>query len=138
MKRWRGRTKLAAAACVLTLAAYAASGAFTVICSAFGWGVGIGSGFVFVCKTSMHGCELLGPGNHLPYFTFFPSINWKYFFEVAIPLWIPLAFFAAIAWRLRRGDGLIHIPGVCPSCSYDLTGIAGPCPECGAVPSGVS
>jgi hypothetical protein len=132
MKRWRRRTMVAAAACVLTLAAYVASGAFTVICGAFGWGVGLGSGVVAVFQTSVRGCSLFGPLNHLPYFTFLPWVGWKYFFDLTIPLWIPLTLFAAVAWRLRIGDRRIRIPGVCQSCNYDLTGITGACPECGA------
>src|SRR5258706_15768265 len=50
---------------------------------------------------------------------------------LAVPLWVPLVLVAAptaCAWhRCRR-----HAPGHCPTCGYDLVGIAaGVCPECG-------
>ena len=54
-----------------------------------------------------------------------------------VPLWMPGPVFAtisSIAWRLdcrdrRRGH-------LCPSCGYDLAGLAPsrPCPECGKMP----
>ena len=54
----------------------------------------------------------------------------------SIPLWpfeaafFPLAF--AAAWLFWK-DMRYHIPGLCPKCGYDMTGLAdGPCPECGA------
>lgn len=58
------------------------------------------------------------------------------FWAILIPLWIPAggasivlgsAFFISRRERIRVQDG--H----CPSCGYDLTGITGPCPECGAM-----
>ncbi|MBK9187793.1 MAG: hypothetical protein IPM33_02455 [Phycisphaerales bacterium] len=49
-----------------------------------------------------------------------------------IPLWWPGVFFLLLTlacwWRLRR----LARPGCCPSCRYDLKGLASRvCPECG-------
>jgi len=49
-----------------------------------------------------------------------------------VPLWWPGVFFLLLGllcwWRLSR----LARPGCCPSCRYDLKGLAVPvCPECG-------
>ena len=48
-----------------------------------------------------------------------------------IPIWWLIFLFASMAailfWRARRQP-----PGYCLKCGYDLAGITGPCPECGA------
>jgi len=56
------------------------------------------------------------------------------FFDVFVPLWIPgaaAAILLAPTWfaahRERRRCQLHS----CTTCRYDLTGITGPCPECG-------
>ncbi|MFG0284682.1 MAG: hypothetical protein ACF8R7_09700 [Phycisphaerales bacterium JB039] len=48
-------------------------------------------------------------------------------FHLYLPLWIPAAVFgiSALALRKRRE------PFACRKCGYDLSGHAGPCPECG-------
>jgi hypothetical protein len=53
-----------------------------------------------------------------------------------IPLWsvaaTALVGALAISWRMRPSKGKPIKLGLCPSCSYDLTGnISGVCPECG-------
>ena len=52
-----------------------------------------------------------------------------------VPLWIP-ATGAGLAlgavWLAGRRAATRASHGLCPSCGYDLTGITGPCPECGA------
>lgn len=51
-----------------------------------------------------------------------------------LPLWVCVALGAIVwgsafpAWRRAR---LAAKAGVCRACRYDLTGIAGACPECG-------
>jgi hypothetical protein len=59
------------------------------------------------------------------------------------PLWAGLAinttFYAAIWWLLLALPRLIRRTlrtrrGLCPSCAYDMRGLANaPCPECGCV-----
>lgn len=49
---------------------------------------------------------------------------------VAIPLWaIAVPFVLGAVWFFWRGRR--PLPGHCRKCGYDLTGITGPCPECG-------
>lgn len=63
-----------------------------------------------------------------------PTVAMTYPLRVSfIPLWWPGVFFLLLAllcwWRLRR----LARPGCCPSCRYDLKGLAVPvCPECGS------
>ncbi|HZW06481.1 MAG TPA: hypothetical protein VFF65_05105 [Phycisphaerales bacterium] len=59
------------------------------------------------------------------------GVNWGF----TVPLWmpataaaLPLAACWTIAYRRRRAW---RTAGLCPVCAYDLTGITGPCPECG-------
>jgi hypothetical protein len=53
---------------------------------------------------------------------------------IHLPLWIPASAAAIVLVPL----GLVEMTtrrrlreGACRSCAYDLTGITGPCPECG-------
>jgi hypothetical protein len=59
------------------------------------------------------------------YWTLFGTVK-----SVFVPLWVPLLTVAlptAYAWhRCRRRPA-----GHCPTCGYDLAGIAAVCPECG-------
>lgn len=66
---------------------------------------------------------------------FLPAIRWRPpIYELAVPLWIPLALVGAWTWtgwrRSRRFTAT-----QCQSCGYDLRGSAEPgttaCPECG-------
>jgi hypothetical protein len=54
---------------------------------------------------------------------------------VAVPLWAPVLAALAVAglcFSLSRRP----IPGLCPRCGYDRSGVpAGVCPECGAAPA---
>lgn len=62
--------------------------------------------------------------------------HWQ-FWHVSVSLWflsLLLAVPAALLWLIR----LRHYPsGRCPTCQYDLTGLAAdvPCPECGYTPN---
>jgi hypothetical protein len=56
-------------------------------------------------------------------------------FYIRLPFWMPAATAAvvlAFAWLMGRSDTRRHRAGLCPSCSYDLIGLTGPCPECGS------
>ncbi len=51
-----------------------------------------------------------------------------------LPLWVPAAASGALLvgfWRARVRQRRRAMVGRCPRCAYDLTGITGPCPECG-------
>jgi hypothetical protein len=51
--------------------------------------------------------------------------------HIFVPLWIPLAASCGVLVTARLVS--CGVPaGICPSCSYDLSGITGPCPECGS------
>jgi len=53
---------------------------------------------------------------------------------VYIPLWMPLLASGLALWStflIGRTARLRTVRGLCPTCRYDLTGITGPCPECG-------
>gem|GEM_PF-7012270 len=53
------------------------------------------------------------------------------YFQLSIPLWIPIVAFAALAFYLRPPRPK---PGACRACGYDLRGnTSGRCPECGGV-----
>jgi len=60
--------------------------------------------------------------------------------DFQIPIWAFVAFGAAVwgaafpAWRRARRAAQAARSGVCRACRYDLTGIAGACPECGTLP----
>jgi len=58
----------------------------------------------------------------------------KLLWGVVLPLWIPATFACALLYCLRRAEACTReraCVGICPTCGYDLTGITGPCPECG-------
>jgi hypothetical protein len=54
---------------------------------------------------------------------------------ILIPLWLP-ALIAAVAYTATFLAGRLHQRqvrlGGCHTCGYHLTGITGPCPECGS------
>jgi hypothetical protein len=59
------------------------------------------------------------------------------FFGLLVPLWMPAAAAAlvlACTWFVGRSSRRNAGAGLCPTCAYDLTGITGPCPECGHNP----
>lgn len=58
------------------------------------------------------------------------------YYYTKIPLWsigVPLLIAGGVSTMHRRRTALQG--PLCPACGYDLTGIAGPCPECGATPT---
>jgi len=62
----------------------------------------------------------------------FPSgTSW----EVVLPLWIPTAAATSAhvaTYFVSRRSRRWRCAGRCSACGYDLTGITGPCPECGS------
>lgn len=53
---------------------------------------------------------------------------------VIVPLWLPATLAAvSLTWTslVGRHARVQRRRGFCPSCGYDLTGLTGPCPECG-------
>lgn len=51
-----------------------------------------------------------------------------------LPLWVPTLAAALVlvpVWAIRRTARKRFGAGRCGQCAYDLTGITGPCPECG-------
>jgi hypothetical protein len=60
--------------------------------------------------------------------------DWKLWALVA-PLWIPATLagttFCAVSHHRRHERARMRL-GACVACAYDLTGITGPCPECGS------
>ena len=64
------------------------------------------------------------------------QINGSRWILVVVPLWAPLAVFAAwpTLWGVRRSlrSWLRRRASLCTKCAYDLTGnLSGVCPECG-------
>lgn len=56
---------------------------------------------------------------------------------VVLPLWVPVQaslFVLWLAWRVGLERRAAALAGCCAACGYDLTGIDGRCPECGAEP----
>jgi hypothetical protein len=54
--------------------------------------------------------------------------------ELRIPLWFPLALFAALPiarWLVHRRQ---FAAGMCSQCGYDLRATPNRCPECGTIP----
>lgn len=54
---------------------------------------------------------------------------------VVLPLWMPAALSGGLLFALWRAGARARrraLAGCCRSCGYELAGIAGPCPECGA------
>jgi hypothetical protein len=64
---------------------------------------------------------------------FYPSGSSALDTEVVyLPLYLPLLLIAApTAWLIWRGR--VRPPGLCPACGYDRSGLraGAPCPECG-------
>jgi hypothetical protein len=65
-----------------------------------------------------------------------PGVNGA-FWLLVIPLWMPASsagIVLGLGWRRARSVQRRRVRtqlGLCPSCRYDLSGITGPCPECG-------
>ena len=60
---------------------------------------------------------------------------------VVVPLWFPLAVFAAgplWRWRRRRRLDRRRLLRLCPACGYDLRASPERCPECGTAATPVS
>lgn len=56
----------------------------------------------------------------------------------ALPFWIPLMLSSVAlwaVWRIGYERRQLAMAGCCGACGYDLTGIDGMCPECGAGPT---
>jgi hypothetical protein len=96
-------------------------------------------------QASVMGC---GQGPWQPGWRFgeFSGIDWegpswhvasRNNYVIQLPMWIPMAFAgvalvtSAALWRRDCSYNTRARRGRCLSCGYDLSGITGPCPECG-------
>ena len=103
------------------------------------WWIGVGDGCIWGGCPHWMGETMGLPGIRRPWYDslgwwpdFWASERW---WAGRLPLWMPatgslLVLSAGLltCWRERAWTR----QGRCPSCAYDLTGITGPCPECGA------
>jgi hypothetical protein len=128
-------TWTAAAVLVLSVAAWVAS----LWGVAWGWSTGVTGVYrgAFVLR-------VLPDPPPYPNGWFVQGFTWEQFWWpwrlwspglMVVPLWIPVAFSAVGLSRglvLERRPRKLAMLGHCRACGYDLTGITGPCPECGS------
>ena len=68
-----------------------------------------------------HARQFIGGGDHK--------------FIVFLPLWLVVPASSGLAVYFRhRAKRSIRLPGLCPSCGYDLRATPDRCPECGTIP----